>query len=178
MVTLMKAINVLEYKGYYTKVEYSAPDKVLFGKIEGIRDLVNFEADTPDDVEREFRLAVDDYLASCADDGEEPDKPYKGMFNVRIPPELHRDAAMTADKQGTNLNAFVTEAIKEKLAKKKEKTASSVNVFLPYERTFAPGIFMPMWSSGEKSIQSYEKEILPEKEWIFQNKCNFAEVAM
>lgn len=61
--------NVLEYKGYYTKVEYSAEDNVLYGKIEGIRDLVNFECDTLDGVESAFQAAVDDYLALCADLG-------------------------------------------------------------------------------------------------------------
>ncbi len=105
--------NVLEYKGYHTKVEYSAEDKVLYGKIEGIKDLVNFECDSLADVEKEFHLAVDDYLAFCKDNGEEPDKPYKGVFQVRISPELHRLVAMAADKKGETLNAFVTDAIKK-----------------------------------------------------------------
>lgn len=108
--------NILKYKGYYTKVEYSAQDGVLFGKIEGIKDLVNFECERLDDVEAEFHRAVDDYLAYCADLGEAPDKPYKGVFNVRIPPQLHRQAAMAADKRGETLNAFVTNAIQGALA--------------------------------------------------------------
>ena len=104
--------NILEYKGYYTKIEYSVEDQVLYGKIEGIKDLVNFECETPGDVEKEFHTAVDDYLAMCADLGLSPDKPYRGMFNVRISPELHRKAAIAADKRGETLNAFVTDAIK------------------------------------------------------------------
>ena len=108
--------NILEYKGYYTKVEYSAQDGVLFGKIEGIKDLVNFECGRLDDVEQEFRRAVDDYLAFCADLGEAPDKPYKGVFNVRISPELHRRAVLAADKRGETLNAFVANAIQGALA--------------------------------------------------------------
>ena len=103
--------NILEYKGYYTKIEYSAEDQVLFGKIEGIKDLVNFECDNPADVEKEFHSAVDDYLALCKDLGENPDKPYKGVFNIRISPELHRKAAIAADKNGETLNAFVSNAI-------------------------------------------------------------------
>ena len=38
--------NVLEYKGYTGTVEFSAEDKVFFGKIPGIRDVVTFEAET------------------------------------------------------------------------------------------------------------------------------------
>lgn len=103
--------NVLEYKGYYTKVEFSAEDQVLYGKIEGIKDLVNFESDSLGNVVRAFHEAVDDYLAFCEDMGESPDKPYRGMFNVRVSPELHRKAVQAADKRGETLNAFITEAI-------------------------------------------------------------------
>lgn len=110
--------NILEYKGYYTKIEYSAEDHVLFGRIEGIKDLVNFESDSIADVEKQFHAAVDDYLAFCQDIGQDPDKPYRGNFNVRISPELHRLAAMAADKKGQTLNAFVAEAIKDALSGK------------------------------------------------------------
>ncbi len=104
--------NILEYKGYYTKVEYSVEDQVLYGKIEGIKDLVNFESESLDAVEEEFHKAVDDYLALCEDLGESPDKPYKGVFNVRISPELHKKASIMADKKGETLNAFVADAIR------------------------------------------------------------------
>ena len=104
--------NILEYKGYYTRIEYSAEDHVLFGKIEGIKDLVTFECENLSNVEAEFHEAVDDYLSFCKDLGESPDKPYKGMFNVRIPPELHRKAAMAAEMSGETLNAFITKAIR------------------------------------------------------------------
>ena len=105
--------NLLEYKGYYTRIEYSAEDNVLYGQIEGIRDLVNFECGDLGGVEREFHRAVDDYLAFCKDLGQDPDKPYKGVFNVRIPPELHKKAAIAAFAKGETLNAFVTHAISE-----------------------------------------------------------------
>lgn len=104
--------NILEYKGYYTKIEYSVEDQVLYGKIEGIKDLVNFECENLTDVEKEFQDAVDDYLAFCEDLGQSPEKPYKGVFNVRVSPELHRKAAIAADKKGETLNAFVTDAIR------------------------------------------------------------------
>ena len=67
--------NVLKYKGYFAKVAYSAEDRLLHGKIEGIRDLITFQCDSAEAVEREFHTAVDDYLAFCADIGQVPDKP-------------------------------------------------------------------------------------------------------
>ena len=39
--------NILEYKGYYTEIKFSTEDKVLYGKIEFIDDLINFEFCSP-----------------------------------------------------------------------------------------------------------------------------------
>ena len=114
----MKSNDILEYRGYYTRIEYSVKDHVLFGKIEGIRDLVNFESDNISEVESEFHKAVDDYLAFCQDIGQDPDKPYRGVFNVRISPELHRSAAIAAEKRGETLNAFVAGAIRDALTER------------------------------------------------------------
>lgn len=103
--------NILEYKGYFAKVEYSAEDKVLYGKIEGIRDLVNFESESIETIEQEFRNAVDDYLELCEELGQNPDKAYSGTFNVRIAPELHRKLALQAVKNSETLNSAVEKAI-------------------------------------------------------------------
>ncbi len=65
--------NILEYKGYLTKVEFDAKDCILYGKIEGISDLVNFECDEMNKVEQEFHSAVDDYLIFCEEVGKEPE---------------------------------------------------------------------------------------------------------
>ena len=103
--------NILEYKGYITKIEYSTEDKVLYGKIEGIKDLVNFESESVDKIEKEFHSAVDDYLQLCSDLGQEPDKVYSGTFNIRITPTLHRAIAYAAIKNGESLNSTVERAI-------------------------------------------------------------------
>ena len=105
--------NVLEYKGYHTKVEFSTEEMVLRGKIEGINDLVNFECESVKEVEKAFQEAVEDYLDFCAEVGKEPDREYKGTFNVRISPELHKQLANVAFKNGDTLNASVEKAIRE-----------------------------------------------------------------
>ena len=48
--------NVIQYKGYFTNVEYSQEDQILFGKIEGIRDLVTFECENAGEVEQAFKV--------------------------------------------------------------------------------------------------------------------------
>lgn len=84
--------NLMEYKGYHTKIEFDVESMSLRGKIEGINDYVDFEAEDVVTIEKEFHSAVDDYLEFCAEVGKEPEKEYKGTFNVRISPDLHKKA--------------------------------------------------------------------------------------
>jgi len=63
------------YKGYTAHVERDPEDGVLHGWIDGIEDVITFEAENPEDLEREFRISVDDYLEWCAEDGVEPNRP-------------------------------------------------------------------------------------------------------
>lgn len=66
--------NILYYKGYYGKIEYSAEDKVIYGKIMGIHSLISFESESATDIETGFHNAVDDYLSYCEEEGIEPEK--------------------------------------------------------------------------------------------------------
>lgn len=116
----MKNNNILEYKGYHTKVVFDSKELVLRGKIEGIGDLVNFECENLKDIEKEFHEAVDDYLEFCKEVGKEPDKEYKGTFNVRISPELHKKLAILAMENGDTLNASVEKAIVEYVSERHE----------------------------------------------------------
>ena len=104
-------MSKLSYKGYYTNIQYNEKDQVLFGKIEGIMDLVNFESDSAKEIEKEFHDAVDDYLEFCAQTGKQPEKPFKGSFNVRIAPELHKELFIASQKESTSLNSLVEKAI-------------------------------------------------------------------
>lgn len=103
--------NILEYNGYYTKVEYSAEDNVLYGKLEGVIDLVTFESESLATIEKEFHSAVDEYLQFCKETNKQPDKVYKGSFNVRIAPDLHKEVAILANKNHESLNQTVESAI-------------------------------------------------------------------
>lgn len=107
--------NVLKYKDYIGSVEYSAPDECFFGKIIGVSDLVTFEGESVTSLKKAFAEAVDDYLAMCRETGKEAQKTYKGSFNIRISPELHKEAAVAANMQGITLNALVEKAIYDEI---------------------------------------------------------------
>ena len=108
--------NTMEYKGYVGSVEFSEKDNVLFGKVQGIRSLISYEGTTVSELVDDFHGAVDDYLAACSDKDTEPEVAYKGSFNIRIGSELHRRAAIYALTHQQTLNAFIAEAVDEKLA--------------------------------------------------------------
>ena len=107
--------DVLTYKGFIGTVHFSAEDKVFHGKIEGIDDLVTFEGHSVEELIKAFHNEVDDYIALCKEMGKEPIRSYKGSFNVRISPEMHRKAAERAIQKGLSLNQFVQTAIEKEL---------------------------------------------------------------
>jgi len=107
--------NVLEYKKYTGTVEFSADDDVFFGRINGIRDVVTFEADTVAKLKKAFQEAIDDYLLTCKGLGKEPDKEFKGSFNVRLKPKIHRLAAIKSATLKISLNQFVEKVIEKEV---------------------------------------------------------------
>jgi predicted HicB family RNase H-like nuclease len=103
--------DILQYKDYYASVHFSAEDEVFYGKILGINDLVSFEGSSVRELKKSFHEAVEDYLAMCEQAGKDPDKTYKGTFNVRISSDLHKEAAVFAAINNVSLNDFVKTAI-------------------------------------------------------------------
>jgi len=107
--------DMLNHKGYLGSVLYNKEDRVFHGKIEFIRALINYEGNDVDSLEQAFQDAVDDYLELCEEQGRKPEQPFKGTFNVRTGPDLHRNAALFAKEHGINLNNVVINALKQYL---------------------------------------------------------------
>lgn len=108
--------NMLKYKDYYGSVLYNDDDQVFHGKVEFIRALVSYEGEDVKGLKKAFEEAVDDYLEICKEDGTEPEKPFKGSFNVRTGPDLHRRASLFAKEQGLNLNTVIINAVDQYLS--------------------------------------------------------------
>jgi len=108
--------NTMEYKGYVGSVEFSEEDGLFYGKVMGIRALISYEGTTARELIEDFHGAVEAYLALCEAEGREPEKAYKGSFNVRIPPELHKQAVIFASAHGISLNSFVENALRTSLS--------------------------------------------------------------
>ena len=107
---------MMDYKGYIGTVEYDAMAKIFHGDIVNTRDVITFQGKTVDEIEKAFHDSVDDYISWCKEEGVEPEKPYSGKFNVRLPPELHRQLAILAKKRRVSLNSVVEKAISNEIA--------------------------------------------------------------
>ena len=57
--------------------------------------------------------AVDDYLEMCAEKGKEPEKPFKGSFNIRLSPDLHQNLVLNAANQKMTLNAYIKTVLEQ-----------------------------------------------------------------
>jgi predicted HicB family RNase H-like nuclease len=122
--------DILQYKGYYASLNFSSEDEVFYGKLLGIDDLVNFEGASVKELKKAFHEAVDDYLETCEELGKEPNKTYKGSFNIRIPTDLHKAAAIFASVNNISLNDFIRTAINYALLHKEDvnrKIQSEIN---------------------------------------------------
>ena len=105
-------MGYLKYKGYTGSVDYSEEDKCLHGKVLGMmRDGITYEGETVEELTKDFEGAIDDYLRMCEQKGITPRKPYSGVLNVRLSPEIHGGAAMAASKEGITINAFIRNAV-------------------------------------------------------------------
>jgi predicted HicB family RNase H-like nuclease len=112
--------NYIEYKGYRGIIEYSDQDSVLYGKIIGIDDLVIFEGTSVEEIKSAFINVVNDYLETCKELGKNPEKEFKGVFNVRVSEKVHKLAAIKAQSEKISLNKLVDKALKRELGIKQD----------------------------------------------------------
>ena len=107
--------DMLKYKGYYGSIHFDENDLILYGKVEFIKALINYEGESAADLKQAFEEAVDDYLAMCEQEVSKPEKPFKGTFNVRVGECLHEKATIAATDRGIKLNEFVKQALEHEL---------------------------------------------------------------
>ncbi len=123
-------MDILKYKDYEGTAELDMERRVCRGKILFINDLVTYESASPTDLQKEFELAVDDYLETCGSLGREPQKSLKGQFNVRISPALHKAATLRCVADSVSLNDVVVSALNAYLNSTAVNHIETTNYFL------------------------------------------------
>jgi predicted HicB family RNase H-like nuclease len=104
---------MMECKGYVGRVEYDDEAGIFHGEVINTRDVITFQGLSVAELKKAFRDSVEDYLAFCAERGEEPEKPFSGQFITRVSPDLHRRVNIAATLSGKSLNAWVTEQLEK-----------------------------------------------------------------
>ena len=107
--------SMLDYKGYHATITYDADDELFVGEVFGITDSLNFHGSSIEELKQMFAQSIDNYLDLCKQVGKDPEKEFKGSFNVRIPSELHRQIAMQAAQQKITLNQYVVNALNKSI---------------------------------------------------------------
>ena len=108
--------DMLKYKGYYGSIHFDENDLILYGKVEYIKALINYEGESAVDLKKSFEESVDDYLIMCEQEKITPEKPFKGTFNVRVGERLHEQATIAASDRGIKLNELVKQALEHELS--------------------------------------------------------------
>ena len=116
--------SVMEYNGYHAKIEFDNQDNIFVGTVMGLNDRLAFHGRSINELEVSFQNCIEDYLDLCKEIRKQPEKEFKGIFNVRISPDSHREAVMEAAIDGVTLNQFVAEAIDAKIERKRLKVVN------------------------------------------------------
>ena len=96
----------MNYKGFSAKIEFSADDNVFVGRLIGIDDVVMFEAETVEDLNKAFQEAVDFHIEVCEKHGKQSKKSYSGKLLFRLPNKLHAEIAEVAAREGKSINEW------------------------------------------------------------------------
>jgi predicted HicB family RNase H-like nuclease len=110
-------MSTIHYKDFQGSVEFE--DDRLIIRILHIEDLITAEIDSAAQAQTAFAELVEDYLATCAEVGKEACRPFKGSFNVRVTPELHRQVAIAAADRGESMNSWIAAALEERIDRQK-----------------------------------------------------------
>ena len=86
--------KLLKYKSYFGSIEVDLGSNTIFGKILFINDLITYESSELSNIQREFESSIDNYSKTGKALGRDPNKTFTGTFNVRLGPDLHRDASI------------------------------------------------------------------------------------
>jgi predicted HicB family RNase H-like nuclease len=104
--------TTVSYRGYDGSIIHDAEDSLYHGKILGLRDFVIYHGDTPEEAERVFREAVDDYLSSFEAECKEPPKPFASL-PANLPHDLQVKAALVAQERGVDIESIFRNALSD-----------------------------------------------------------------
>lgn len=110
-------MSVMHYKTYEAVVEFDEEAEIFHGEVVNLRDVITFQGASAAELKQAFADSVEDYLAFCAERGEEPEKPFSGQFVVRAEPGQHKAFSSAAKREGVSLNKWVTTTLERAVSR-------------------------------------------------------------
>jgi predicted HicB family RNase H-like nuclease len=101
----------MKYKGYFGEVTYDDEATLFHGQVIGLKDVITFQGKSVNELKQAFQDSINDYLAWCAERGEQPEKTYSGKLHIRMNPNLHAHLATEASQLGLSLNDLVNQKL-------------------------------------------------------------------
>jgi len=104
-------MNTMIYKGYTARIDFDDRDNIFVGRVLGVSSIISFHGETVKQLQKEFKVAVDDFLADCEERGVAPEKPASGKLMLRIRPEVHAAVSVAAQASGKSINQWAGEVL-------------------------------------------------------------------
>ena len=79
-------MNMMKHRGYTARVEYDNENRTFVGYLEGIKDTVNFQGSSVDELEAAFHEAVGESSACCEKTCSPAQKSCSGGYSLRPSP--------------------------------------------------------------------------------------------
>lgn len=98
----MMPSNVIRYRGHAAEIGYHDSADSFHGRVIGMHDAIDFYGCTPEELRKEFKASIEEYLACCKEEGEKPEKTWLGK---------RRRFAAAAAAHRMSLNAWALSAL-------------------------------------------------------------------
>jgi predicted HicB family RNase H-like nuclease len=109
-------MNDMTYKGYTAKIEYSAVDGCLIGRVSDIHDIIAFHGNSVSEIKEAFEGSINDYLDFCEELGQAPQKPFSEKIVLNMPQDLYARLTDKAKVDGKSIDNLVIEALNQSTA--------------------------------------------------------------
>lgn len=109
---------MIEYKEYTGVFDFDPERDIFHGTVINTNDVISFYGSSINELRKEMRKSIDEYLAFCREHGRSPEKPFSGKLILRTNPELHRRVALEAARHRLSMNAYLQEVLEKAVAGK------------------------------------------------------------
>ena len=80
--------------------------------------MISYEGESAKELLDDFHGAVDDYLERCKAERKEPEVAFKGSFNIRLSPDLHKKLFIYTTAHQMSMNKYIEDTLEDSPAAK------------------------------------------------------------